>query len=499
MKIIKIAAFLLALLIIALPAAGCAETGEKTGELTTAALAGGDTVITDAETTILTPGLPDGYNLGGYEFSLFLAGNWQNTEFDADTMTGDALNDAQFERTAALEEKIGAKLNIIKDYSATSDSNSGVGYKRVYTDVMAGTAEFDSCMIGTYDVSHLAYMGYLTDLASTPYIDLEKPWWDSRASEDLMIGGKLYYTTGEISVLDNNNTYCLLFNKQVSETNQIPNVYELVKNKQWTLEKYTELVKSVSADANGDGKYTNQDKYGMLGWDDSILGVFTGSGGHVCKISDSGKIELAFYSEKTIDILDKYIALINDKSAFHLTSTSTSVTADAQVMFMSGQSLFYTRYINIIPMFRDMDTDFGILPYPMYDESQESYYSTIHPYGCAFICIPKVYTDLERTGAVLEYMAYLGKSIVTPAYYEINLYGKLIRDEESADMLDIIFSTRVYDVGMYYQVGSICQTLIGYYQKMVGQNNMASQYKSIEKIALKQIEQINDAFSKTME
>jgi hypothetical protein len=499
MKKFRFAAFLLTILTIALPATGCAEAGEKTGELTTAAPVGGDTTVTEAVATEPTPEIPDGYNLNGYEFSIFLAGNWQNTEFDADTMTGDALNDAQFERTGALEEKLGIKLNIVKDYSASTDTNAGVGYRRVYTDVTAGTAEFDSCMIGTYDVSHLAYMGYLTDLASTPYIDLEKPWWDARATEDLMLNGKLYYTTGEISVLDNNNTYCLLFNKQVADVNQIPNIYELVKNKQWTLEKYTELVKSVSADANGDGKYTNADKYGMLGWDDSILGIFTGSGGHVCQISDSGKIELTFYSEKTIDILDKYIALINDKSAFHLASTSTAVTADAQVMFMGGQSLFYTRYINIIPMFRDMDTDFGILPYPMYDEAQESYHSTIHPYGCAFICIPKVYDNLERTGAVLEYMAYLGQKEVTPAYYEINLYGKLIRDEESADMLDIIFSTRVYDVGMYYQVGSICQTMIGYYQKMAGQNTMASQYKSIEKIAKKQIDQINEAFSKALE
>jgi hypothetical protein len=425
-----------------------------------------------------------------------MAGNWQNNEFDAENMTGDPLNDAQYERNIVLEETLDIKLNIIKDYSATSSGNTGVGYKRVFNDVTAGSAEFDACMIGTYDVSHLTHIGYLTDLASTPYIDLDKPWWDSRATEDLMISGKLFYTTGEISVLDNNCTYCLLFNKQVAEDYPVPNLYDLVKNKQWTYDKYIELVKSISEDKNGDGKYTNQDMYGMLGWDDCVLGFFTGTGGRVCRINKEGKIELTFYSEKTIEILDKFIDLINDKSAFHLESTSTAITADAQVMFMSGQSLFYTRYINIIPVFRNMDTDFGILPYPLYEENQDSYHSTIHPYGCAFICIPLVHNDIERISIVLEYMAYLGQKYVTPAYYEKNLYGKMIRDEESADMLDIIFATRVYDVGMYYKFGEISQIMIGYYQNMATRNTLASQYKTIEKIALKQIEQINEALGK---
>ena len=64
-------------------------------------------------------------------------------------------------------------------------------------------------------------------------------------------------------------------------------------------------------------------------------------------------------------------------------------------------------------------------------------------------------------------------------------------------MLDIIFSTRVYDVGAYYQVGGISGIMIGYYQQMVSQNTITSVYKSVEKIAIKLIQQINEAFSKT--
>jgi hypothetical protein len=39
---------------------------------------------------------------------------------------------------------------------------------------------------------------------------------------------------------------------------------------------------------------------------------------------------------------------------------------------------------------------------------------------------------------------------VTPAYYDVALSGKFTRDEESAEMLEIIRRHRVYDFGMTY-------------------------------------------------
>jgi hypothetical protein len=42
---------------------------------------------------------------------------------------------------------------------------------------------------------------------------------------------------------------------------------------------------------------------------------------------------------------------------------------------------------------------------------------------------------------------------VTPAYYDIALQRKFVRDDESAEMLDIILANRVYDMGLLY--GSI--------------------------------------------
>ncbi len=117
MRKLRVATFFLVMLLVILPAEGCAETRDTTDDTTTATKTYGEASGTEAETTELTPEIPDGYNLDGYTFSIFMAGNWSNIEFDANTMNGDPLNDAQFERTTVLEDTLNCTLNIVKDYT----------------------------------------------------------------------------------------------------------------------------------------------------------------------------------------------------------------------------------------------------------------------------------------------------------------------------------------------------------------------------------------------
>lgn len=58
-------------------------------------------------------------------------------------------------------------------------------------------------------------------------------------------------------------------------------------------------------------------------------------------------------------------------------------------------------------------------------------------------------------GAVLEAMAYYSQDTLTKAYYDVTLTNKYFRDEESGDMLDIIFANRTYDIGYIMNVGNL--------------------------------------------
>ena len=56
----------------------------------------------------------------------------------------------------------------------------------------------------------------------------------------------------------------------------------------------------------------------------------------------------------------------------------------------------------------------------------------------------------------------------------MNLVGQSTRDEESADMLDIIFGSFVFDIGYYYQIGPYNKELI--YMVREFDTNFASRY-----------------------
>ena len=72
-------------------------------------------------------------------------------------------------------------------------------------------------------------------------------------------------------------------------------------------------------------------------------------------------------------------------------------------MFCDGKALFTDSSCFQISLTRDAATDFGIIPYPKYDETQDKYYSRIE--GCELFGVPLTNTDPEMTAVILEAMA----------------------------------------------------------------------------------------------
>ncbi|MBQ7930538.1 MAG: hypothetical protein IJ334_05930, partial [Clostridia bacterium] len=130
-------------------------------------------------------------------------------------------------------------------------------------------------------------------------------------------------------------------------------------------------------------------------------------------------------------------------------------------------------------------------------ETQTEYYTAMGSWHSVFFCVPNGQQNVERTGIITEMLACEGKYDLTEAYYEKTLVGKTTRDEESRAMLDIIFSSRVYDLGWYFQVGSYTENVMNLFRNY--NNNFASMYKTSSKIAQKSIEKNNKAFIEAKE
>jgi hypothetical protein len=110
---------------------------------------------------------------------------------------------------------------------------------------------------------------------------------------------------------------------------------------------------------------------------------------------------------------------------------------------------------------RDMEDDFGILPIPKWDSSQSRYYATLNNWHSYTFMLPATVGDVEKNSVVLDAMAYHGRQLIRPAYYDVCLQRKYTRDEDSSDMLDIIFSSTFYDIGTVYDIGGWTDAIQG--------------------------------------
>jgi len=68
-------------------------------------------------------------------------------------------------------------------------------------------------------------------------------------------------------------------------------------------------------------------------------------------------------------------------------------------------------------------------------------------------------TDPDRSALIVEAMAAESVETVRPAFYDVCLTGKYVRDDESSDMIEIILDNKVYDLGYIFNIGSFRSTL----------------------------------------
>jgi hypothetical protein len=206
-----------------------------------------------------------------------------------------------------------------------------------------------------------------------------------------------------------------------------------------------------------------QDKYGLLTWNDVLQASLIGSGIRVAQINEDGEMELTLYSDKTVNLISSLTDVFNDGNHVYnyttrnMGSTQPWQTYDQErdAMFGQDRCLFYGMTLNAVPRYRDHETlNFGILPYPKYNAEQESYGSYVGASYSAMYCVEGIIPEdrIEFVGTVTESLAYEAKKSITPEYYEMTLKGRYLQDEESWDMLDIIFAERIFDVGMYYKL-----------------------------------------------
>ena len=399
--------------------------------------------------------------------------------------TGETINDAVYARNMVIMDMFNCEI------AEQKYPDQGALMTGIRNSVNAGDSQFDAAYIRfSGNLGPLATGNFLLDLNQLVNMDFTQPWWDQNIVSQTSIDGRLFAVNGDIQILDKGAINAFVFNKQLQADYQIENLYELVKTGKWTLAKLLELSKQISEDLNGDGEMDENDRYGLLYYRDSIPAFLTATDEYIARKDENDLPYMSFNTEKVYNALDSIYEVIYDETvAFHTMRAfgDAGFIIDGGRMFQNNQALIMYIRMTEIEGLRGMDTDFGILPFPKYDENQQNYLSLVNASIGSALAVPTT-ANPEVSGAVLEAMAYESRYTLLPAYYDVMLKGKVSRDSDSEEMLNIIFSNMTYDLGGVFDFGGLVGELM--YHTMNLGRGMLTFYERNESRAQRDIDRL---------
>ena len=413
----------------------------------------------------------------GYNYRMLVRKGKINDQY-LEEDSEDLVESATYKRNKEVEDRYGITITV----SESNDSNYETD---ALNSILAGDDAYDLIFAHSRAAFVYAIQGAAMNFNDISTIHLDKPWWTQDITESCNINGKLYVLDGDISTSGLGATMCLFFNKRIFDELGYDYPYEMVKDGDWTFDEFAYLAKKGGADLNGDGVMDPEvDQYGFRAeqWEAPMNILYTG-GQKIYDKDDEGNLQLTLYSTKTVEIYDEFFSLMNNASCI-LFSNATGYKGSG--MFSEGRAMFTDTELRHAQTLRNMDDDFGILPYPKFDEADN--YATATNGGSHLLVIPITVSDVERTGAITEALCAIGSRDVVPAFYEKSLKTKYARDEESEDMIDIIRSSRIYDIG--YVAGGTFQSC-GCDLANSTNHDFASYYASGETAAKTKLEEFN--------
>ncbi|MBQ8759574.1 MAG: carbohydrate ABC transporter substrate-binding protein [Clostridia bacterium] len=407
-----------------------------------------DTVVTDAsditenDTEELIQQRDESYYIGDlsdetfddYNYRILVRKGALNTQY-FDAPQEHTVNDAIYRRNKAVEERFNIKISAFESTNGDYETDA-------LNAILAGDDAYDVIFTHSRAAFTYAVQGACYNALDIDSLHLDKPWWSQNIVDSCSLNNRLYVLDGDISITGLSNTMVLFFNKRIFDDLGLDYPYEMVHEGEWTFDEFAYLARKGGADLNGDGVIKPEDdRYGFWTsvWSAPINVLYAG-GEKIYDKDSNGELQLTLYSNKTVKIFDDFFSLATNEAVF--VNDEDYFGSDP---FPQGRVMFAANGLGTASSYRNMEDDFGILPYPKYDESDD--YGTAINGWAPLMIIPITVSDTERTGAITEALAAYGSQYVLPAFYDVSLKTKYSRDDESKYMMDIIHDSTVFDIG----------------------------------------------------
>ena len=464
----RLLSLLLAGLLLLPTLASCAKDTDTNEENSSADSTAAVEVITDPVEAALAE-LRGTTDWGDRDFGILysVAFDSYRQEVEASPEGGSVINDAVFERNTLFEEYCNLDFVLLP--------TPGENYKTALINgIQTGTTDFYLCSQGGVDTASAAIQGYLYNYLDLD-IDYDHEWWD-QGTLNFALDGRVFFMNGPFNILDDDCTYFVAFNKKLQTEYQVANPYQTVRDGDWTMEYLNSIISTLSND-NGDGVWDEKDVYGLTATSVIADALFYGAGLKYVDNSlekDTPELMLSDKMDRVTDVLDITRSIIHDNN-----STYLSIGVE---VFMQDRALFAFEIVNYLRnMNASMQSEYGALPIPKFDKAQDNYYSFSNAGVGTTVSIPTsaAQQDMDLYAKVLETYCLLSQKLVKPAYYEVTLMTRNIQDLDSAEMLDILFSHRVYDMAAYF--GDLGLASIFSSAATGSSDNFSSQYKAASK------------------
>ena len=425
------------LLLAAMLLSACAKTetpetsGSNTGDTTTSE--------TTANTETETEAAPK-YDFGGRDYTILCRTNCAY-EFVVEDGAADIVSDAVTRRNYGVEESCNVKLNPVDIPGTWADKDSFMN--TITSSVLAGDDTYQ--LIAGYNayITTLITQDCLYNLYDTT-IDFTKDWWYAGYNDNVSLFGKLYFALGDASLTMWENCEVLFFNKNLMENYGLTSPYTLVDEDKWDFDTLRAYANTVSADVNNDSAWDETDTWGMVMYNKRDFPVYFEN--PFCEKDENGKPYISLFSERLADVYEKVYQFYQVEHGCHQFQPDVN-----QQIFSEDRALFYQAPLRYAALFRDNESDFGIVPFPKCNPGQSRYYTTVVDSTSVF-SIPASTKDPAFCAAVLDELCRQSTDTVIPRYYEETLKDKYSRDEKTAEMLNIVRDSIWFDCGFVYSV-----------------------------------------------
>ncbi|MCL2815844.1 MAG: hypothetical protein FWD23_14710 [Oscillospiraceae bacterium] len=377
-------------------------------------------------------------DFGGGTFNFFMCDVFfTRRDIIAEETTGEALNDAKYRRFVTIEDKYNMKIDLL--YMGDPGQTFNYLNKSMLTD----DVRYDLTHVHASSIVQVVSAGLLTDLKNLAYPGFGDPWWNKNLMESMTVQNVLLLSPSAIE-LPYSSAVC--FNKQMVQDNGMESPYDLVKSGDWTMDKFYELCSMVSKDLNGDGKWDKEDQYGFTTQNSWMLKSYLYAGNHTILVKDENDVpRLNTDYPHLSQIVEKMMNLFLQKDVSYMYDSSNET--DFPISMSSGRIFAIGLHLAEVAYLRNSDVDYGIVPLPKLDKAQKNY--TGISWG-GFFGIPKNASDLEMSGLIFEALSAESYYSILPIFKEQQLSIKFTRDEESIEMLDLIYDNMIYDMAPNY-------------------------------------------------